>query len=1325
MKNKLLILFCLVIGWASVLGQQIMHVPQSDKLPVQSVARIFQDSEGYIWYGTGDGLCRDDGYNIRVFRTNMYNRTVMRSNVVDYITEDLQKRLWIGTGQGLYILDKSTYQLHTPFASLLDNQPINYVQSTSDGSVWANAADSLYRFAEDETLIGAFPIHEGSGIVEYLYEDNHLNVWMCIKEEGLCKLERSTGKIISFSSKKPENETRILQDRNLKYYWVGTWGNGVARFDPDAAGEDMYIYQPATQKKQSEVDDRVIYMEQDDVYGYLWVVTYSDLLVFRINEEDMLERVDISNLLPRRSKMLHSIIKDRDKNLWVSAYDSKSCIINLKKNAVNEFSIPAFDKRFHANPAVNSLCRDEEGIFWISLSRYGLFLYDAETDVLVSSSDCPNMRNASLWGNSIILKSAQKSRVWVMSRDTRIWNLSQSGMQMDLEAYLDMKKMTKRPGTLKRIYEDKYGRLWIGTTTGLFAYSPQTEYLEQAYGIDGTVTGITETADGKIWVCVNGQGVYCVGNESRYDFYPAENDFSCIDATSDGKLWLGTYSGSLLLLEPQKDTDNYTEYSQTCGMNGDIVETLLVDDFNHVWILTNQRVKEFNPRNNVYHDYTVPTESILLNRYLPYSAYRHTNGTMYFGGIPGFISIQSGNRLESIPRNVETLITDIKIGDISLLFDQHQSLKNHPVVLPSDSYNIRIAFSSLDYWDTPLIRYAYRLEGIDKEWNYATNGSNSAFYNHLGKGRYTFQVKATDENGLWSNQITELTIHRLPAWYETWWAYCCYVLLTVTLIGYVFYLYLQKVKQENSKQLTEQLAQMKLRYFTNISHDLMTPLTIFSCIVDEMQLDNRQDTRIINLLRSNTMRLKRLLQQVLDFRKIENGGMRLTVTYSNVSELVRDICNNGFAPLAQKKQTPFSLLLEPENIEGWCDVDKLDKILFNLLSNAFKYTPDGKLISVSAWTSFSQEGHTFLHIAVEDEGQGIERKEQEKIFTRFYHNKNKESGISNGVGLSMVKELVELHHGIVELKSEWGKGAIFTVTIPIDRSSYAESELLEVSSNIEPMHDENLILSCDMPENEEGAQIEECNLLLVEDNEELLLLMRNIFSRRYQTFTAANGKDALEIIDKNSIDVVISDIMMPGMSGLELCDTLKNQLSTSHIIVILLTAKTAIEDRIESYRVNADAYITKPFEMRLLYARLENLLRLRRQKQESFRKNPKLEINRVEFSSLDEQLISKALQVVEEHLDNPDFDVSQLASCLCVSRATLSRKMKAVADQTPLEFIRNIKMKHACQMLENPNITIGEVVSALGYNDHKYFTNTFKEAFGITPSEYQRNNMKS
>lgn len=364
-----------------------------------------------------------------------------------------------------------------------------------------------------------------------------------------------------------------------------------------------------------------------------------------------------------------------------------------------------------------------------------------------------------------------------------------------------------------------------------------------------------------------------------------------------------------------------------------------------------------------------------------------------------------------------------------------------------------------------------------------------------------------------------------------------------------------------------------------------------------------------------------------------------------------------------------------------------------------------------------------MHVVVKDKGQGIEQKEQEKIFTRFYHNKNAESRMSNGVGLSIVKELVELHHGTIHLESEWKKGSTFTVTIPIDRDSYAKKDLLESTFDMKSVEIDAGIFGTEEVARE--SQPGEYSLLLVEDNEDLLQLMRNSFLKHYRTFTATNGKEALEIINQNSVDIVISDIMMPGMNGLELCKTLKNDLATSHIIVILLTAKTASEDRIESYRVNADAYMTKPFEIRVLEARLENLLRLRKQRQESFQKNPKIEINQLEFSSLDEQLISKALLIVEENLDNPGFDVSQLAGSLNVSRATLSRKMKAVVGQTPLEFIRDIKMKHACRMLENPNTTIGEVVVALGYNDHKYFTNAFKETFGVTPSEYQKNRGKS
>lgn len=1322
MKNAIFLLFYSLLGCLPVAAQRIMNVPQSDKLPVQSVNRIFQDREGYIWYGTGDGLCRDDGYNIQVFRTNRYNKTAMRSNLIGTLTEDSRSRLWMGTEQGVYILDKSTYQIHALSIPQIEDKLIIHLKATSDKSVWVSVADTLYCFAEDETLIQAFPIDKGAGVVDYLYEDNRSNIWICIKGAGLFRLEKSTGEIINFSSSRAENELCILQDRNEQYFWVGIWGYGVARFDPNATGKAMYTYQPATLQKEGGVDDRVIYMEQDDVNGYLWVVTYSDLLAFNINEEGMLERVDTSNLLPVQSKMLTAIIKDRDKNLWISAFDRKSFIINLKEKTVNEYSIPAFSRRFHAQPAVNSLCRDEEGVFWLLLWRYGLCLYNAETDILIHSEDCPETRNVPLWSNSLLLKSAKHGKVWFMSGDSRIWGIRQSGMQMHMEEELDLKKEYDAPGKLRVMHEDKQGKLWLGTTTGVFVYSPKYKKFTQLHGINGTVTGITETADGMIWICVSNQGVYSVENNKCNKYYPDENDFSCISATSDGKLWVGTYSGSIFLLNPQKEKDFYEDYSRTCGMNGDILEMLIVDDFNHVWIVTNQRVKEFNPRNNVYHDYTIPSEAILLNRYLPRSAYQHTDGTLYFGGIPGFVSMHSGNQLESIPRKVETLITDIKVGEKSLLFDFHQLLADNMVTLSPDSYNIRIEFSSLDYWNAPLIRYAYRLKGIDNEWNYTDNGRNSAFYNRLDKGEYTFQVKCTDENGLWSNRITEITVRRLPAWYETWWAYSCYALLGGILISLVLYLYLQKIRQENSKLLTEQLAQMKLRYFTNISHDLMTPLSILSCIADEMQKDSLQNARLINMLRSNTQRLKRLLQQVLDFRKIENRSMKLTVAYGDVSGLIKDLCYNSFDPLIQNKHIPFSLSLHPDKIEGWFDADKLDKILFNLLSNAFKYTPDEKPVSVSVHTS-GQEGHILLHVVVKDKGQGIEQKEQEKIFTRFYHNKNAESRMSNGVGLSIVKELVELHHGTIHLESEWKKGSTFTVTIPIDRDSYAKKDLLESTFDMKSVEIDAGIFGTEEVARE--SQPGEYSLLLVEDNEDLLQLMRNSFLKHYRTFTATNGKEALEIINQNSVDIVISDIMMPGMNGLELCKTLKNDLATSHIIVILLTAKTASEDRIESYRVNADAYMTKPFEIRVLEARLENLLRLRKQRQESFQKNPKIEINQLEFSSLDEQLISKALLIVEENLDNPGFDVSQLAGSLNVSRATSSRKMKAVVGQTPLEFIRDIKMKHACRMLENPNTTIGEVVVALGYNDHKYFTNAFKETFGVTPSEYQKNRGKS
>ena len=668
-----------------------------------------------------------------------------------------------------------------------------------------------------------------------------------------------------------------------------------------------------------------------------------------------------------------------------------------------------------------------------------------------------------------------------------------------------------------------------------------------------------------------------------------------------------------------------------------------------------------------------------------------------------------------------TYITDITVKGKSI-WDSglaEDPLKKSVRINPDDQ-SLEINFSSLDYHNLEQVRYAYRLEGVDNDWVYPEEGKNSAFYTNLGKGKYVFKVKATDKNGLWSDKITEFTIHRLPAFYETWWAYTLYVMLAIGILWSMLHLYFQQIKQENNKRLMEEVTQMKLRYFTNISHELLTPLTILSCLADEIESPDKGDRKRVGLIQTNIRRLKRLLQQILDLRKIDSKNMKLFVSYGDILAVVRGICEDSFDLLMKNKQIVFSYSAEQEEIKGYFDRDKLDKILFNLLSNAYKYTPQGRSVRLDMQV-YVFDRHQYLRIRIQDEGIGIAPKELDRIFTRFYSNRHNKSELSNGIGLSLTKELVELHHGTIAVESQPGKGSLFIVEIPIDKECFTADELKEVDSVKDRVVETNGKEIVEEPETEEEREKGEYTLLLVEDNAELLLLMKGLFAKTYQVATAENGRIALEYIREHNVDIVVSDIMMPEMDGLELCRTIKSDVATSHIIVVLLTARISTENQISSYEVGADDYIPKPFEPKVLKVRLASLLKQRRKIQTEFKNNPKAGlILHTGFTSLDEQLIEKALKIVEENISDPKLDVVTLADHLHVSRSTLSRKIKAITGQTPLDFIKDIKMKYACRMLENKTVTVAEVVIALGYSDHKHFTTSFKEVFGITPSEYQK-----
>jgi len=1318
-------LFILIVSFVIPVHSQnitLRPIPSLDKLPVNAIHRIFQDSDGYMWYGTFNGLCRYDGYNIKVFRSDLFHPGLLSDNYITYIVEDHEKKIWFGTMKGAYILDKETYRITPVDMPGFSGRNVFTIHVTRDGTIWISVHGALLRFRSDGSLIKEYKIEYNLSpeFVYIIYEDKKGDLLISITQGGMYKLDKATDTFEAYFHHPDYMDIeRIIWDETCQVYWLGTWGKGIVRFDPQSESEEeRYVPQSLPVDILGTPVGNLFHMVQDDVFRYLWVTTQRDLFAFRITPDKMLEQINTSSFLPPGNKMLYEIYKDREGKLWVSAFDVESFIVDIRDYSVKEYSLPGLRNRIKANPAVTSLCIDTDGKFWFSQERYGLCVYDPETDRITHYWECKETSQLPFWEVPKLIGSRKPGRIWAMPHGSTVFGLMQHDMEMKEEVRINMGDVTADPGLSTALFEDDNNNLWIGTASGLFVYDTKSSSLHVALEKGGYIAGITQTADGNVWAAIKNKGLCRIDPDGNTNVYPFNKDFAGIDATSDGKLWTGTAEGEVLMFDPGQE--EWEDYSFISGMKGDIINNITIDTYNHVWITTGRMIKEFNPRNNAYRIYNTRDRNFLLTRLLSQAIYYDKKGDLYFGGISGIVSIPPSQQLESIPEQVTAHITDIKIMGRSIWEDEHAENPIHDIIrISPDAQNLDIEFSSLDFHNPDQIRYAYRMIGIDNDWIYLDEGKNAAFYNKLSKGKYTFRVKATDKNGLWSDKVTEITIRRLPAVYETWWACLLYFVLAAGVVWIILYLYLQREKQENHKKLIEKVTQMKLRYFTSISHELLTPLTILSCLADEMESPVETDKKRVSLMQSNIKRLKRLLQQVLDFRKIESKNMKLYVSYGDITAFIRNICEDSFALLMKKKNITFSVISDPEKISGYFDHDKLDKILFNLLSNAFKYTPDGKTVIVEIRKNISF-GHAYLRVKVKDEGKGIAPDESERIFSRFYTHKLNDAASSNGIGLSLSKELTELHHGKIEVKSQPGMGSEFTVEIPIDRESYTPEELRDILSEEEYLPgiriNEEVADVAGDPATQTGY-----TLMLVEDDPELLLLMESIFAKTYRVVKAENGKEALDRIRSYPPDIVISDIMMPEPDGLELCRQIKKNKDTAHIVVILLTAKTTTEDQIDSYEVGADDYIPKPFEPRVLRVRVQTLLEKQKRSRAEFKNNFKSDlISPTEFTSLDQQLIVKAVKVIEENLSDTTLDVAGLADKLNMSRSTFSRKIKTITGQTPLDFIKQIKMQHARQMLENKTSTVAEVIVALGYNDHKHFTSSFKKAFGITPGEYQK-----
>lgn len=1330
----------LVSGILQALPVSVKHLPYRDQFPSSSFTRVIQDKDGYIWFGTMDGLCRYDGYRIKVFRSDFNTPDILVNNEITFVAEDNNNVIWIGTKTGISLLDRNTFSIRPFNHPEVSNLPIKFILPTSGGDVWIGAENIVYRYnpTKDvlESLSGSALPYAG---INSMYEDSYGDVWILYWGMGLYKYKKD-GTVVSYPTiGKRNNPFKIYQDKD-KQFWLCTWGDGVHRFYPNNNQGDMYEQQLVYKSEKSETEDTFYGIMQDDKMNYIWLMSYSGVYALDPSADTHNKQVDISSLFAKSNKIFSEMMKDQSGNIWIAGFSEGGMFLGFDDAAVYNLPMKGI-KQMNLTPNITAVTKLDKSTLLLNQNRIGLCFYDLKTDKVESFRSFKNLKDLSYLSNVSQIKQMSNGEIWIGAAESSLFSvITMKDGQPQVQKTYDLNTINSNflNFGIKCILEDRKKNIWIAGDKYLYVkpyYSTQIELVDAGIA---NIEKIVEDSGGQIWLTSNTNGIYKVDfnyNTQVKDFVIVNfnksnsrilsNENITIDIDADDNLWIGNLKGSVMKYSSSDKT--FTDYTKLCGLTGEAIQDICIDSQNNMWISTNRKVVKYNEKNRSVREFSM-LDDIVVNSFLAHSCFYDKKGEeIYFGGNNGicvFPVNNAGNNVLS--KNTNILISDIKVQGKSILAGDENNYF-HPISkkvnIDASSKNIEIDFTTLNYNHPDKVHYAYKMDGVDEDWVYTDR--QFASYNQLKNGKNIFYVKATDESRIWSDEIEMIEIYKKAPFYQTNLAYFFYLLFVVACMYIAFRITRNRIRLQQKlhfaridKAKSEELTQIKLSYFTNISHELLTPLTIISCLIDDIETEPNKKNYQLGMMRSNVNRLRRLLQQILDFRKVESGNMALRVLNGDISMLIRDICYNSFGLMFENKNIQFRYESAPQNITGYFDADKIDKIIYNLLSNAIKFTPEEGHVSVCLSTE-SQESDIYILIKVADDGVGIKPEEQQKIFQRFFNNKNISASQTNGIGLSLTKELVELHHGTIHLESEKDKGTVFTVAIPINESAYNK---LEKEAVYAVMFDDTEDITNNTNEFAEGdnQEKEKVTILLVEDNEEILYTLKRILQKQYTILTATNGELALNMLKVNDIDMIVSDVIMPEMDGMEFCKIVKNDIETSHIPIILLTAKTSVSDRIDCYDAGADAYISKPFDIKVLEARINNFLLKKKEKQSAFKENVDINISTLEYSSSDESFLNEAIRIIEKYLDNSEFSLDDFAREMNLSKSSLYRKLKTLTGLSPSEFIRNIRLKHACRLLKDVLVSITTVAYEVGFTDPRYFSTSFKNAFNITPSDYQK-----
>lgn len=1326
-------------------------------LPTNEVQKVYQDRDGFIWFATRNGLCQYNGYETTLYKSNLYSPDLLTTNSITCLVDDNNNNLWIGTSEGLNVMDKRTGEIKKYKAPSISNNVVSALCVTRDNTLWVGTDNGLCRYVPEKDTFVVCGDEFGDGRLRYvtiksLLEDSDGDLWIGTWAQGLFRYSPSTDKVVVYPKINEQYSSHVIYEDSNKDIWVGSWGYGLFKLrnpkDMENVSYQSFLHENGD---DSSLSDNIVYDIAEDINTHtLWVGTRSGLSILRLDESSSFINYKSGKSDYRiPSDEVNSIMRDSQKNMWIGAIGGGVLMADTRQPAFALHTLN-FGNEDIPVTSVRTLFADSDQNLWIGVGTYGLACREYVTGELKMYSHIPEFSGVKDLPSLFAVVQRKKSGdIW--------FGMYNGGIYVYRKGEKVKHLTTKNSAFLtsdcvSALYEDYEGNCWVGTRGGIgVRLSDGTDYRFETMNFNDSLSAgwiyvrdIVKDMDNSIWLATSNFGVIHITGDVRqpstlkyenYSFHNRKlitNTVLCMHIDRFGRLWAGTEGGGLYLYN--RSTGQFEEKTRAYGIPGDVIVSIEEDKSGNLWLGTVSGLvklyvaavgNDFSTR--IYTSADGLQDNFIVNS----SCSR--DGELFFGGHKGYNSFFP-DKMEIPSQETNFLITDIKIFNHSfknLPVELQQKISpvmptyTSKIELPYKYNNFSIEFAALTYKNPELNRYAYRLQNFDRDWQYTDADRRFAYYNNLPSGTYTFQLKATNENGEWSGYVREFTVVVLPPFWATWWAYLLYMVL-VLVIGVLIYRTIKKRillqnalrLREMEKAKAEELNHAKLQFFTNITHELLTPLTIISATVDELKTQAPSHNDLYTVMNSNIQRLIRLLQQILEFRKAETGNLKLRVSPGDLAAFVRT-GTESFKPLVKKRKIHFSLLCDPESIVGYFDIDKLDKIMYNLLSNAAKYNKEDGFIQVTL--SYDEEDREFVLLRVKDNGKGISREKQATLFKRFYEGDyRKFNTIGTGIGLSLTKDLVTLHGGTISVESEVDHGTEFIVRIPIERSYYDEEQIDDEVISLR----QTAIDYEDTPE-DVIAEVQELatkanSILLVEDNEELLNLMTKLLGREYNVFTAENGKEGIIVLENEDVDLIVSDVMMPEMDGIEFCKYVKGHLEISHIPVILLTAKNKEEDRAEAYEIGADAFISKPFNLTVLHARIRNLLKYKARIAHDFKNQIVFEVKDLNYTSLDEDFIQRAINCVNNHLEDPNFDQAQFADEMLTSKSTLYKKLKSLAGLNTSSFIRNVRLKAACRIMEEKgiNIRVSELAYAVGFNDPKYFSSCFKKEFGMLPSEY-------